>query len=64
MVIQLIYLQPDGSRRTRTYRGVPPWSKSEMMRNFYAERTMYRGGQMIQLKGNERRVVAKFGEEF
>ena len=64
MVIQLIYLNPDGTYRTRTYRGVKPGDKSEMMSNFYDQRTLYPGGVMVQLKGKERVLVARFGREF
>jgi hypothetical protein len=64
MVIQLIYLQADGSKKTRTYRSVKPWEKSEMMKTFYDQRTLYRGGVMVQLRGTERKLVARFGEEF
>lgn len=64
MVLQTVYLNPDGTFRTRTYRGVKPWEKSELMRTFYAQRTMYRGGKLTQLKGTERKLVAKFGEDF
>lgn len=64
MVIQLIYLQADGTKKTRTYRSVKPWQKSEMMKTFYEQRTLYPGGIMVQLKGKERRLVARFGEEF
>ena len=64
MTIQLIYLNPDNTTRTRTYRGVKPGEKSEMMSNFYEQRTMYPGGIMVQLKGTERTLVARFGKEF
>lgn len=64
MVIQLIYINPDGTTRTRTYRDVKPWEKSELMRTFYEQRTLYPGGIMVQLKGKERVLVARFGNEF
>ena len=64
MVIQTIYLNPDGTTRTRTYRGVKPWQKSEMTKTFYDQRTMYPGGILVQLKGKERQLVARFGAEF
>jgi len=64
MVIQLIYLNPDATTKTRTYRSVKPWQKSELMRNFYEQRTLYPGGIMVQLKGKERVLVARFGEQF
>lgn len=63
MVIQLIYLNPDETTRTRTYRDVKPWAKSELMRTFYEQRTMYPSGIMVQLKGKERVLVARFGKE-
>lgn len=62
MVLQTIYLQPDGTTRTRIYRGLKPWQKSEFMRTFYDQRTMYPGGILVQLKGKERQLVARFGE--
>ena len=64
MVIQTIYLQADMTTKTRTYRGLKPWEKSEFTKTFYDQRTMYRGGILVQLKGKERHVVAKFGQEF
>lgn len=64
MVIQLIYLNADDTTKTRTYRSVKPWQKSEMMKTFYDQRTLYKGGIMVQLKGIERHLVARFGREF
>ena len=64
MVIQLIYLNADETKKTRTYRGVKPWQKSEVMKTFYDQRTLYPGGIMVQLKGTERTLVARFGKEF
>lgn len=64
MVLQTIYLQPDNTTRTRTYRDLKPWSKSEFMRTFYEQRTMYKAGILVQLKGKQRVLVARFGEEF
>lgn len=63
MVLQTIYLNPDGTFRTRTYRGLKPWQKSEFMKTFYDMRTVYPSGVLVQLKGKERHVVAKFGKE-
>lgn len=63
MVLQTIYINPDGTFKTRTYRNLKPWQKSEFMRTFYDQRTMYRGGVLVQLKGKKRYIVAKFGEE-
>jgi hypothetical protein len=64
MVIQLIYLQPDNTTKTRTYRDVKPGQKSEMMKTFYEQRTMYPGGIMVQLNGKERLLVCRFGKQF
>lgn len=64
MVIQLIYLNPDATTRTRTYRGLKPWQKSELMKTFYEQRTLYPGGIMVQLKGKERVLVTRFGKEW
>lgn len=63
MVLQTIYTNPDGTFRTRTYRGVKPWQKSEFMKTFYDMRTVYPAGQLVQLNGRVRTVVAKFGKE-
>lgn len=64
MVLQAIYLQPDGTTRTRTYRDLKPWDKTEMTSNFHKQNDMYEAGKLVQLKGKKRIVVAQFGREF
>lgn len=48
--------------KTRTYRNVYKNIYSQLLAGFYAQQTFSEWGTMVQLKGNDKFLIAKFGK--